>query len=92
MGLRLTMSSQATSSAQEREMTDVSLPADNIPGAEPALPAPGGREGSALGHADDALLVFDATPPRRVRPGFIWMYTAAAPACCSWRPSWSPSP
>jgi MFS family permease len=82
MGLRLTMSSQATSSAQEREMTDVSLPADNIPGAEPALPAPGGREGSALGHADDAVLVFDATPPRRVRPGFIWMYTAAYMGTC----------
>jgi hypothetical protein len=58
-------------------MTDVSVPADNIPGAEPALPAPGGPQRSAGGDADDAALALEATPVRRVGWGFISLYTAA---------------
>ena len=63
-------------------MTDVSVPADNIPGAEPALPAPGGPQRSAVGNADDAALVLEATPVRRVGWGFISLYTAAYMGTC----------
>jgi len=63
-------------------MTDVSVPADNTPGAEPALPAPGGPQRSAVGNADDAALVLEATPVRRVGWGFISLYTAAYMGTC----------